>query len=250
MRIGLGLGLCSGGSPAIFDPSTVAASALTFVQDLWASDAATITLAGSKVTSWANRSANAFGSAATQSTDSIRPVYASSGIGGRPSLAFATGPNLLMSMTHAASNYTIFITHSPVSATGAAQFLMDWETGRVILSHLSASVANHIDYYDGTGFRDGGAAATGAQVICYRLNSTGGNSASIRRNGTVVASGLAYTQRALGGAGQRIGQQYTGGGGAYNGSIARITIYAENLSDANVQAYERGVGAYYGITVA
>lgn len=241
MRLGLSLGLGTGGAPPVFDPASVAG----LIEDLWANPAL-VTLSGSKVTTWTDRADHADGSDATQGTDANRPTYNATGINGRPSIDFAATQYLSMAMNASIDDWTMVLVVSPTSITGGQQCLLDWQTGRLaILSVADASAK--VGWYDGN-YRKGDA-ALGAQVLTFRLNNTGGNSAAIRRNGTDILTGQLYAKRAMAGAGQAIGNTYTVDS-QFAGKIARITIYRGNLTTAQCQTIERGFGSYYGITVA
>lgn len=250
MGLGIGIGLRFGSNVPIFDPLSVAG----LTQDLWAQPNL-VTLAGSKVATWTERSGAAGASNGTQGTDANRPAYNASGINGRPSIDFGSATWLALAMSKVAGDHTIFVVHQPDgiigTGGGTGQYMLDFATGRLVIAHLSATVSGALGYYDGA-FRTV-AAASGAQILAFRLNATGGNSASIRRNGATILSGQAYTQRALGGAVQSIGSDSAHAwttAGQYFGKIGRVAIYSGNLSDANVQIVERGLGRYYGITVA
>lgn len=242
MKLGLGLGLAAGCAPSVFDPVTAGISGLT--EDLWASSGTTVV--SGNVSAWAERSGATGSSSATQGTAGNRPAYNATGIGGRPSIDFSAGKYLSLAMSKSVGNFTAFFVYSPDGAAGTLQVMLDYQSGRLLFAHLG-SAAGTTGWYDGA-FRTA-AAATGAQVLAFRLNSTGGNSASLRRNGTDILTGQAYTQQAIGGVSQTIGTDYLFGS-QFLGKIGRIVIYSGNLSTADVQRVERGLGAYYGITVA
>lgn len=219
---------------------------------LWLRADLGVTLNGATVSAWADQSGN--GRHATQGTAARQPTYNATGIGARQSIDFSASTWLTPTMASAAGDFTIFIVHLPDGITGTGggtgQYFLDFQTGRLVIAHLSSTVSGSGGYYD-VAFRTV-AAASGAQVLAFRLNSTGGNSASIRRDGTTILSGKSYTQRALGGV-QSIGADYPHvptTSGQYYGKISEIVICSGNLTDANTQAVERYMGARYGITVA
>lgn len=240
--IGPSLSLTSAQGGAAFDPKSITG----LVLDLWASDG--VTLAGSKVSAVADRSASGFN--ASQGTDANRPTFNATGINSRPTFDFGASTNLDGSMNLTAGDWTVFVVYSPDGAAGTNQSLYDWQGGRLILMHMT-STSGQTGYFDGATFKNVGAAATGAQVLTYRLNATGGNSASVRRNGTALATGLSYTQKALGGLGgaQKIGADYLGSS-QFLGKLGRLVIYSGNKTDAECATVERGLGKYYSITVA
>lgn len=79
---------------------------------LWldAADATTITLVGSKVSQWADKSGT--GRHAVQGTDAARPTYVSAGLNGKSVLSFDGGDYMLTpDIFTAASDVSIFIVH-------------------------------------------------------------------------------------------------------------------------------------------
>lgn len=238
MKLGLGLTLGRPGA-SVFDPLTAGISGL--IMDFWATSG--IALSGADVTDWTERS-NATGSSDATTSGGSRPTMST--IGGRPALNFAAGQKMALAYNIAAADWTIFLVYEPTIITGGQQCMLDFQTGRLALLHNTATPGK-------TGYFTGGYveanAALGAQVFTYRMNATGGNSASMRRNGTNVLTGQLVANRAMGGAGQSIGNTYTVDS-QFLGKIARITAYQGNLTTAQCQTIERGFGSYYGITVA
>lgn len=240
MKLGITLGVCAASTASgIFTPSSYG----TVVQDTYVTDEKTTRDGGGLISTIVATT----GVNATQATEAAKPTYDATGLGGQPCAVFAAGDNLDISMSQAANDWTLFIVHSPDVITGGSRILFDWAVGRFMFCQLTPS--NNNGWFDSGAFREAGAAASGAQVATVRANSTGGNSASFRVNGTATGSGLAYGQQALGGT-QKIANDYLASGSQYLGKIGRILIYQGNLSDANVQAVERALGAIYGITVA
>lgn len=222
-----------------FEPRALA----NLVLDLWADYGVEVVAGG--VAKVLDRSI--YATHASQATAANRPVFNKNGIGGRASIDFATGLNLNGSMNISAGDFTAFIVHDPNTASSFNETLMDWAAGRLLFMHTT-STPGQIGYFDGASFKNAGAASAAAQVATYRLNSTGGNSASVRVNGTTIGSGLSYTQRALAST-QKIGSDYVGTS-PYTGKIGRILIYSGNLSLADVQWVEESLGDYYGINIA
>lgn len=81
MRLGLSLGLTQNRGQTLWTPAQLATA-------LWldAADASTITLNGSTVSQWSDKSGN--GRNAVMATAVNQPTYVSSGINGKPTLAF------------------------------------------------------------------------------------------------------------------------------------------------------------------
>lgn len=240
MRLGLGLGLGTGGAPSVFDPASVAG----LIEDLWAQPSL-VTLSGAKVTQWTDRAGHADGSNATQGTDANRPTYDAAGINGRPAINFAASQQLVLAMNAVSANRTVFIVSKPDAATGANQVYVTTASGALYLMHQT-STSGKTGFYDGA-FKEGTSVA-GAQIVTYRLTA-GTGTATVRINGSIIAT-VNHSSRAFGGTGQRIGSDTGVNVSQYKGMIGRISVFTGALSDANVQLVERGLGAYYGITVA
>lgn len=242
MKIGISIGIGSSSASVVFDPLTSGISGL--IEDLWAQPSL-VTLSGAKVTTWADRAGHADGSSATQGTDANRPTYDAAGINGRPAVNFAASQQLVLAMNAVAANRTVFIVSKPDAATGANQVYVTTASGALYLMHQT-STSGKTGFYDGA-FKEGTSVA-GAQIVTYRLTA-GTGTATIRINGNVIAT-VNHAARAFGGTGQRIGSDTAVNASQFKGLIGRVTVYTGALSDANVQAIERGFGAYYGITVA
>lgn len=237
MKLGLGLTIGRPGA-SVFDPLTAGISGL--VMDFWATSG--IALSGSDVTDWTERS-NATGSSDASTTPGSRPTMST--IGGRPALNFASGQKMALSYNIALADWTIFVVYEPTIITGGQQCMLDFQTGRLALLHLAATAGKGGSY---TGGYVEANAALGAQVYTYRLIA-GAGAASFRRNGSDIITGQTIANRAMGGAGQAIGNTYPVDS-QFLGKIARLTAYQGNLTTAQCQTIERGFGSYYGITVA
>jgi hypothetical protein len=81
---------------------------------LWldAADASTITLNGSTVSQWADKSGNARN--ATQPTAASQPTYTSNGLGAKPALLFDGVKGMMSSLTAAPAIETIFVVYKVV----------------------------------------------------------------------------------------------------------------------------------------
>lgn len=108
---------------------------------LWldAEDATTITLNGSTVSQWADKSGH--GNNATQSTAANQPTYSATGYGGKPSLAFdGTNDSLVLPTTGVMGINTaagFYIATAASTPSGAIQFLHGAATIELFEAHLS-----------------------------------------------------------------------------------------------------------------
>jgi hypothetical protein len=93
----------------------------------------------------------------------------------------------------ASGDLTVLLMMNVVSTAGVgvSNYWFDTVTGRIVLG----DVAGVTQYYDGA-WRGTQATTTGKQVLLYSLKNT---EATIERTGATLNSGLAYTQRAIGG---------------------------------------------------
>lgn len=176
---------------------------------LWLRGDLGITLNGSTVSAWANQ--GTAGGSFIQATAARQPSYNVSGQAGWPSLTWtpASLTNLLWSSSstiNAASNYTFFFACNPTTATSASQlWLMDIAglpsgSPRLIFAQDATVQSKHVAFYRASsglyqGTTDNG--TTGGQILTFELDSTTLTSSTIYRNGSSIASSLAYDQIAI-----------------------------------------------------
>ena len=186
---------------------------------LWldANDASTITLNGSTVSQWRDKSGNARHVA--QSTAANQPTYTANGLNGKPVLTFDGAQRMAASFSVAEPYENWFVLQ--INGTPATYIFRDGidETANrvsMVVTNNSLSIAseNGANLSTGTGF----SFPYGSPLIIGgRYN---GSSSSIFVNGTVVATGTAGTVT-------------TNGltiGGRYNGSSLNVTgFYAEHI---------------------
>lgn len=202
-----------------------------------------------KVSAWANQ--GSAGGSFSQVTTTKQPTYNATGIAGWPSLSWSGGSIqtalINNSITNAASNYTFFFACNPnatQSSTGI--WLLDVTTGRLIFTQASLSSPNgRVAYFDGTAYRGNVNGTTGAQILTFELISTA--SSTIYRNGSSLATSLAYgTQRAIGGA-IGLGSSNAGSAGWFEGDLFEI-IGVNTTNTAMRNRIHSYLGARYGIT--
>lgn len=200
---------------------------------------------GAAIATWTDASGN--GRNATQASATKRPLYKTGIIGGKPVVRFDSDDFLSLSVSLASGSWSFFAVHSGPAIGSNGRYLLDAQTGRLIIAVRQATTANDPDigWFDGNS-RDIAVGTTGWQINDWILAS-GGNG-TVYRNGTSLGS-AAYTAQAIGGA-VAIGGRYDGTSGAINCDIAEIIIYASALNTANRQAVDAYLSAKYGISLA
>jgi len=191
------------------------------------------------VSVWYDQSSN--GNDATQETTGSQPQIVSSGSvvteNGKPALEFDTD-SLEPSITNAASDYSFFsVTKHTVSSPPG--FTIDVQSGRFIFDGRGSGVGA---YYDGA-WRGTSHNSTVQQVnSIFAIAPTSGQSYI---NGSVVNTGLSYTQKPLGGT-IRIGQNSVGSSNYWNGTMQEIILYASDQT-SNRTGIEDNMNDYYSI---
>jgi len=209
------------------------------ILDLWAE--AGITEAGTGVSSWVSGvGAHDF----VQATDSKRPTYEATGLGGKPSVLFAiaTSESLVCASsgpTSTTNNHVLIVACNQITA-GGRQDLMDIQSGRLWFASGNYSV-NKVGWFD-SAERNTGAAATGAQILSWVL---GGGTGECFRGSTSLGTAT-YVDRAVGGA-VSIGSDYVGSS-CFGGRLGRAMLFntIDAARDARVRAW---MSTYYGIAL-
>jgi hypothetical protein len=258
-----------------FNPKSIAGLSLW----LDASDSSTITLNGSNVSEWRDKSG--YGSpSASQSTAASQPAYTASAINGRPGVSFELTESLVFQGSTASFNYlhnatgaTIFVAFLPDAAsnpdairylfnntnnssanTGLAIFIDD----RSSVSRNNALVASVNRGVSGqststiaaNNFFSSLVAATVLSVTLDNANATAANRLIARLNGTATATVNSLTNAAAAtnaSLNMTIGNF---GGGGLTGALSEILFYQGVLSSSQRSAVERYLGKKYGVTVA
>jgi len=192
------------------------------------------------VKTWYDQSGNA--NDATQTTTANQPKIYDSSTGvieenGKPAIEFDVD-SLEPSITNAASDYSFFsVTKHTVSSPPG--FAIDVQSGRLIFDGRGSGVGA---YYDGAW------QGTPHNSIVQQVNSifaiapTSGQSYI---NGSVVNTGLSYTQKPLGGT-IRIGQNSVGSSNYWSGTMQEIVLYASDET-SNRTGIETDINDYYSI---
>jgi hypothetical protein len=247
---------------------------------LWldASDSSTITLNGSNVSEWRDKS-GAGSPAAAQGFAANQPAYNASGLNGRGTIDFATTRSLVFGSSTASFNYlhnstggTVFIVIRPGDSSDPnayAPFLINnndtsANTGislafddRVSVSRNNALVA--VVNRGVSGFQTAAIipnnffATANAYCVLSVAYDCGNATASSRMraylNGTVNATTNTVANAAATGnasANMTIGSA----GGGTRAAVAEMLFYQGVLSTSRRQTVERYLGKKYGITVA
>jgi hypothetical protein len=174
-----GIGLAGPSSTAAWTPADLGASLALWLD---ADDASTITLNGTTVSQWSDKSGN--GRNATQATASLQPTYTASGIGGKPSVTFApeggtAQDRLNVTFTLTENNITAFALAKKPSSSGSLKH----RYGRV----LSFRNTSGNDYSNTNGW---------IPAFMAQSDAFGGvnppNIVSYRNNATITAQSMVY----------------------------------------------------------
>jgi hypothetical protein len=146
--------------------------------------------------------------------------------------------SLVPSITNAASDYSFFsVTKSDVLLANA--WTIDAQSGRLIFDGRGSSQGAYLD---------GAWRGTPHNSTVQQLNSifaiapTSGQSYI---NGSVVNTGLSYTQKPIGGT-IRIGQNSVASSNYWNGTMQEIILYASDQT-SNRTGIEDNINDYYDI---
>lgn len=142
------------------------------------------------------------------------------------------------------AEYDWALVYEPLNDNGAQEVILSAATGPLDLQHLDGAL-------DQTGWDDGaaqqGVAAVASQQALYIVHD-GPASATIARDGVVVGSGLTYTQRALGGAGDVVLGSDVGLTAPFAGLIARLLCWERHLPARQRHLVERSLVQRYGFS--
>jgi hypothetical protein len=192
----------------------------------------------SPVSTWQDQSGNGNDATAT-GAHATKPIYKTGQINGQPAVVFDDAASQwldLGAMTVASGDLTYIAAIEADDATAAAdQYLFATQTGTVIAAHLTAA-SDLIQYSDGT-FRGTKIAASGEQVVTFVMKAA--NSGEIFRDGASLESGLAFTQRAVGG-NVALCSAHDGATAHFSGGVAEQALYSSGLATdplANLHNY-------------
>lgn len=249
---------------------------------LWldASDSTTITLNGSNVSEWRDKS-GAGSPAAAQATAASQPAFNATGVNGRGSIDFDATESLAFASSTASFNYlhnatggTMLIVWKPDTSSNpdAIRWLLNNSNNSSANTGISLSFddrssvsrnnrismivnrgASGVSTSSVVSNNDFIAAADAfclLSVVCDNANATAGNRLFLYHNGT--SSGVANTLTNAASTGNATTNLTIGnfGGGGSPASVAEMIFYEGVLTSANRSRVEKYLGKKYGITVA
>lgn len=219
----------SGEKGVWYDPSDIST--------LWKDTAGTlpVTADGDAVARIDDKSGNGFH--ATQATLGNRWIYRTGG--GKPYLQndgtrFFSVPEVKA----VASDWSMVAGVHIVSGGNGYQYLFDSPTGRLIF--VARENGASLSYYDGVAFRGAAHAVDDASEVLTWVATSG--SGKVRAAGADVATGLAYTQRAITGA-TKFGSNTNGLGDIFGGRIYGLILVDRALTGdeiTNAEAHMSG----------
>lgn len=216
-----------------FVPTDVGTLALWFD----AADASTLTLSGSLVTQWNDKSGN--GRNFSNVSGTRQPSYSATGFNSSyPTLTFS-GSYLTRSTTGTTSSlYTAFFV---VDATSTAdQYLFDVEVGRFVIAQKEAT-GSGTGVYNGTTWYSV-AAQTGIQIYSFVCTSGGG----LFRNGIRFGTITTFGGLALNGA-NSIGSRFSVTSSFFDGKMCEYLLYNSALNQTSCQQVEGYLAQKWGI---
>lgn len=186
-----------------------------------------------------DRSGNGFH--AVQPAAAARPVLRLAG--GRHYLEF-NGTSHFLSLTGmsaAAAPWTLAAALDPTATAGS--YLLDAQSGRLIFAPREGGGTDKVSYYEGASWRHGGPTAPGPQVLSWTLAESG---AAIRRDGAAIATGLAYTNRAIGGA-VALGRHHGTSAFYLKGKLYGVALIDRVLGEGELAALEAWMAERAGV---
>ena len=226
-----------------FDPRTLGNMSLW----LDAADASTITLNGSGVSQWNDKSGN--GRNATQSTAAIQPTYTTNNLNGRPTLRAVGDKNMVVSgWTYANTNTSVFVFRGSALNQGIAQrgTLNDGPrsalqgsptvTLRTTIHGSSATQITAEAPYTLNQWAIGASIITSSTIATYS-------------NGTFSAA-ASYSPGLSGNLGLVLFALNTSNLYAINGGIAEFMAWDRSLSEAEVTRVARYLSKKWGIAIS
>lgn len=223
---------------------------------LWldASDAASVTLNGSTVSQWSDKSGG--NRHATQGTANNQPTYTTNAVNGRPALSFDGTNDSFRSTAALGSSHSVFAVVK-MNVRKIAGIVAGGNADQADLIYGDGSSAFSGTRYGAFGVAravyGGGTITTSVYQVVTAVLSGGTlpSNLSMWTNGTggvvtTVTAGTAPNAKLD--ASIYIGT--SAGNHFLNGDIAELIFYTSALSTSNRQRVERYLGTKYGITVA
>ena len=221
-----------------FSPTTISNCSLW----LDAADSSTITLSGSAVTQWNDKSGN--GGHATQSTSGNRPTFTGSGV-----IFNAASSQSLLLNTPFTSTHSIYIVATPTSASQVYLFGRNYTGGggsspSMIINYTGTS----LEYYSGNDGTTRSTYASPTSTFIAGYVRTYGSSLLGRYNGSQIFSAGGPTSEPSSIAWGGLGQAGVGAG-FYTGTIYEFMIFnTAALSTTQCQTIEGYLAQKWGLT--
>lgn len=213
-----------------------------------ATSGGSLVAADGPVARWEDKSENQ--RHATQETSTRRPLRRTAHRNGRDAIELdGSNDQFVLSMSLAASNWTVFFACDPATANntagGVGRYLLDAETGRLVLAQHDGINFNDVGVVASGGWTEVASSTADPQVLAFSLNSSA-TSAKVFRNGTQIGSAYAYTQTALGGSIGLFGSYDPGG--VADGVMYEVLLYDSALSDTDRESVEAYLMSKWGIS--
>jgi hypothetical protein len=224
-----------------FNPKSIAGLSAWFD----ALDAASITLNGSTVSQWLDKSGS--GRTLSQASASQQPSYVTSGISGKPSLELdGTNHNMSGSSTLISQPFTVYaVVKSDDTATNR-NIMSGGTSGTPPV--LAVNSSEFLVLFAGANLAATSGDVKTASVLTGLFD---GSSSAGRRNGTQVVSGNAGTIAwSPTDNGLSLGTFAGGGSQRWDGLIGELLLYSGKHTATQLAAIERYLGRKWGITVA
>jgi hypothetical protein len=237
-------------TPTGFDPRRIASLA-----NWWdASDSATVTLNGTTVQSWSNKSS---GPALAQGTAGAQPTYTTAGVNGRNVLTFDGGDVMTATQSYSTATGTVFAVvreNSAVSSSGIISFhpaTGSEQDSTNSLFYEFSNDANLVRIARGTQIRAlAGAGLLPLSVLASVAEST---NLALRVDGSVVSTSSVSATTGTS-TGILVGGRFQGGAVSNsfraNMTLCEILHYTAILSNSEISAVERYLGRKWGVAVA
>ena len=219
-----------------------------------AADSATVTLNGSTVSEWRDKSGNSVN--VTQSTAARQPTYSSAAINGQNALTFDSNDWLVTSgLSLPTTNQTIFAVFRENGEVGNAGYWVltpasgnDYTSSDSVFAEASGG-ATLIGYMNIPALDESGSGNVPLSVCTANLAAV---SSTVRRNG--ADKGTANHGRSGSSSGLLIGARYLDGAPnifyAANMTFCEFIRYSSSLGASQVSSVEKYLAKKWGITLA
>jgi hypothetical protein len=206
---------------------------------LWldAADSTTITLSGTAVTEWRDKTSNALNFSNTSGTR--QPVFSSTGFDGRfPSIVFTEDYLTRTTTGTSSTRYTVFFAVEPAN-TSLAQYLIDVQTGRFVIAQAEA-VGTGV--FNGSAWFSVGPPQAGPQIYSFVCTSGGG----MFRNGTQFGTITTFNGLPFNGA-AGLGSRFSLDSQWYLGGMSEVIFYPSALSQSAREQVEGYLAWKWGL---